>query len=621
VTKRFVLVLAAIALLFSCGRSSQTPASAPIASVQNVVLITIDTLRADHVGVYGDRSARTPTLDGLAHSGVRFDRAYAVAPITLVSHASLMTGRYPPGHKARHNGMRMDLGVPTIAETFAHAGLTTGAFIAAFPLDRRFGLIKGFHAYGDRMPRAPDGRLANERPGHIVVDEALQWYARNRQQRFFLWVHLFEPHSPYGNPQDPAQAKRPARERYDDDVAEADRQVGRLLDGMSDTKGSTLVVVAADHGEAFGEHGEITHSLFTYDTTLRVPLIMAGAGIAAHDVVVQDTVSLVDVAPTISRLAGTGGFDADGIDLSPAFSGQALPSRALYAESFAPLFDFGWSPLRTLRSGTWKYIAAPKPELYNLQDDPNETNNRIASDPQRAGEMARRVDAISPGTLPAATGPADREAAARLRSLGYTGGRETGTETRADPKDRKEVAARLAEVTSGELQGAALERALRTVLKEDADNPQANVRLGYVLMDGGRCTEAIPHFSRAIAERLPTADAYLGLAGCQIATKDLDGAEKTLRQADAVEPDSPVVSANLGMVLSDSRRPAEALAYFERALTLDPDLHQARFALAVAYGRLGRRDDAAREASELLRRLPPSAPQRPEVERLLAAVR
>jgi len=158
-------------------------------------------------------------------------------------------------------------------------------------------------------------------------------------------------------------------------------------------------------------------------------------------------------------------------------------------------------------------------------------------------------------------------------------------------------------------------------LKEDADNPQANVRLGYVLMDGGRCTEAIPHFSRAIAERLPTADAYLGLAGCQIATKDLDGAEKTLRQADAVEPDSPVVAANLGMVLSDSRRPAEALAYFERALTLDPDLHQARFALAVAYARLGRRGDAAREASELLRRLPPSAPQRPEVERLLAAVR
>jgi arylsulfatase A-like enzyme len=613
--------LAAIALLCGCGRSGQAPASPP-AAVQNVVLITIDTLRADHVGVYGDRTARTPTLDGLAHAGVRFDRAYAVAPITLVSHASLMTGRYPPGHKARHNGMRLDLGVPTIAESFARAGMATGGFIAAFPLDRRFGLIKGFHAYGDRMPRAPDGRLANERPGHIVVDEALQWYARNHQRRFFLWVHLFEPHSPYGNPQDPIEAKRPARERYDDDVAEADRQVGRLLDGMSETRASTLVVVAADHGEAFGEHGEITHSLFTYDTTLRVPLIMAGAGIAARDVVVQDAVSLVDVAPTIIRLAGAGAFDADGIDLSPAFSGQTLPSRALYAESFAPLFDFGWSPLRTLRSGDWKYIAAPKPELYNLQDDPNETNNRIAADPQRAGDMARRVDAISPATLPASTGPADAEAVARLRSLGYSsGGREHGPETRADPKDRKEIAARLGEITSGELQGAALESALRTVLKEDADNPQANLRLGYVLMDSGRCGEAMPHFSRAIGDKLPTADAYLGLAGCQIAAKDLAAAEKTLRQADAVEPDSPVVSANLGMVLSDSRRPADAVKYLERALSLEPDLHQARFALAIAFARLGRRNDAAREANELLRRLPPDAPQRPEVERLLAAVR
>jgi choline-sulfatase len=611
--------IVAAGLVSGCTRS-EPPAPQP-ALARNVVVITIDTLRADHVGAYGHHAARTPTLDTLAHAGVRFDQAFATAPITLVSHASLMTGRYPPGHHARHNGLRMDLAVPTLAEALGHTGITTGGFIAAFPLDRRFGLINGFHAYGDRMPRGQDGRLANDRPGRMVVDEALLWYAKHNQERFFLWVHLFEPHSPYGNPQDPAQARRPARERYDDDVAEADRQVGRLLDGMADTRATTLVVVAGDHGEAFGEHGEITHSLFTYDTTLRVPLIMSGAGVAGHDLVVRDPVSLVDVAPTIVRIAGAGAFDADGVDLSPTFIGHPLGPRALYAESFAPLFDFGWSPLRTLRSGGWKYIAAPHPELYELRDDPGETKNKISAEPQRAAEMAKKTDAISPATLPAASGPADPEAIARLQALGYTGGRRSATESRADPKDRREVAARLAEITSGELQGAALERALRTVLKEDPGNPQANVRLGYVMMDSGRCAEAVPHFTRAIADRFPTADAYLGLAGCQIAAKDQAGAERTLRQADAAEPDSPVVIANLGMVLSDARRPADALSYLQRALTLDPDLHQARFALAVAYARLGRRGDAARESTELLRRLPPDAPQRPEVERLLAAVR
>jgi choline-sulfatase len=327
------------------------------------------------------------------------------------------------------------------------------------------------------------------------------------------------------------------------------------------------------------------------------------------------------VAPTVIKIAGAGAFDADGVDLSPTFGGQALPPRALYAESFAPLFDFGWSPLRTLRSAGWKYIAAPHPELYNLRDDPEETQNKISAEPQRASEMARRTDAISPATLAAATAPADPEAIARLQALGYTGGRRASTESRADPKDRRDVAAHVAKITSGELQGRALEQALRAVLKEDPENPQANVRLGYVLMESGRCADAIPHFSRAIADRFPTADAYLGLAGCQIAAKDLAGAERTLRQADAAEPDSPVVSANLGIVLSDSRRPADAVNYLRRALSLDPDLHQARFALAVAYARLGRRPDAAREATELLRRLPPDAPERPEVERLLAAVR
>ena len=584
------------------------------------MLVTIDTLRADHVGAYGYRRARTPALDALAARGARFDRAFAAAPITLVSHASILTGLYPPGHGARHNGMRVNLETPTLAETLAHQGFSTAAFVAAFPLDRRFGLIKGFQTYGDRMPRGPDGRPANERPGSMVIDEALVWLNDHRQDRFFLWVHLFEPHAPYGNPNDPAEARRPPIDRYDDDVAEADKQAGRLFDALGPLRDSTLIVAAADHGEAFGEHGEVSHSLFTYDTTLRVPLIIAGPGIRASRV--DDVVSLVDVAPTILARVGARGMTVDGVDLSPSFDGTPLPQRTLYAESFAPLFDFGWSPLRTVRVNGWKYIEAPKPELYDVRRDPGETRNRIADQGSLASQLAQKVGGYGSADISAAPAT-DPETQSRLQALGYTGGGRGGARAgaRPDPKDRRALAARIAEATSGELHGADLERALREILKEDPDNPQANVRLGYVLVERGTCAEAAPLFAKAIAAHLPSVDAQLGLAECQAALHDQKAAIHTLQSAEAIETDNPVVSGNLGLVMSDSGNPSGGIPHLERALTLDPDLHQARFALAIAYARTGRREDAAREAATLLKRMPADAPQRPEVERLLAALK
>jgi choline-sulfatase len=620
-----VLILLVLAACAACSR--ETPPAQPQAS-PNVLLITIDTLRADRVGAYGYRAARTPALDALARGGVRFDRAYATAPITLTSHATIMTGRYPPGHGARHNGMRVDLKVPTLAEAFTHAGATTAAFVAAFPLDRRFGLIKGFQTYGDTMPRDAVGRQTNERSGRAVADEALAWLDAHRGQRFFLWVHVFEPHAPYGNPADPAQARRSIADRYDDEVAEADAQAGRLIAAVRALGVPVLIIAAADHGEAFGEHGEVSHSLFTYDTTLRVPLLLAGPGVQAGRLV-RDPVSLVDVAPTIASLAGLGTFDSDGRALPtaadlPATAGSDLPpqgSRGIYGETFAPLLDFGWAPLRTIRADGWKYIAAPKPELYDLTNDPGETKNLVASQTARAADLARRVDAVSSATLTATDAPAEREVRARLQALGYLSGGSTAPGPRPDPKDRRELAARMAEVASGELQGAALERALRGILRLDPANPQANVRLGYVLMNGGRCRDAIARFTAALDAHLPGTDALLGRAGCEIALKQPDAARVTLAQAVLIEPDNPVANANLGLLLSDTGRPAEAVPYLQRALSLDPDLHQARFGLAIAFARIGRRSEAAREAEELLRRLPPSAPQRDEVQRLLDSVR
>jgi choline-sulfatase len=607
-------------LLFACGGGQKGLPQSAAPAAKNLVIVTIDTLRADRVGAYGYGAARTPAIDAVARAGTLFSRAFAVAPITLTSHASLMTGRYPAGHGARHNGTRLDLATPTLADTLSHAGFATGGFVGAFPLDRRFGLIKGFQAYGDRMPRGAAGRAINERPGRLVVDDALAWLDNIRGRRFFLWVHLFEPHAPYGNPSDPAERRRPAQARYDDEVAEADRQAGRVIDALGADRASTIVVVAADHGEAFGEHGEIGHSLFVYDTTLRVPLVMAGPGVPpgrTSDV----PVDLIDVAPTVMRLLGVTPFDTDGVDLQPALAGGTLSPRDLYAESFAPLLDFGWSPLRSMRSGRWKFVAAPSPELYDLETDPGETVNVVTSNAEVAAPMLDQVQRFS-GTELTAQAASDPEALARLQALGYASGSPAPRSgARPDPKDRRALAARMAQVASGELHGPALERALRDILAEDAGNPQAHLRLGYVLVDSGRCPEAIGHFTKAMAERLPSVDAHLGLAGCEAAARRFDAAAATLRAAARIEPDNPVVIANLGLVLSDSGHPDQAVVPLERALTLDPDLHQARFALALAFARTGRRREASDTAREVLRRLPPDAPQRAEVRRLLDTLR
>jgi choline-sulfatase len=604
-----------VCLLAGCSSSPPAETRESAAAAQNLLLITVDTLRPDRLGAYGDRSARTPAIDLIASRGATFLNAFAPAPVTLPSHASIMTGLYPAGHGARHNGMRVDLAVPTLADSLARTGFATGAFVASFPLDRRFGLIKGFDTYGDRMPRGLEGRPANERAGREVVDEALAWLERQVGKRFFLWVHLFEPHAPYGE----ARSGRPVEDRYRDEIALADAQVARLTAALGAAAASTIVVLAGDHGEAFGEHGEVSHSLFVYDTTLRVPLIMAGPGVGTG-LRIPGAVGLIDVPPTVMKLLGVKAFDTDGVDLAAPLGGGEAPARVLYAESFAPLLDFGWSPLRSIRDSGWKFIDAPRPELFHVATDPGETADRSGADRARAAALSAQVARYA-GASVVSSAKNDPEAAARLQALGYVGGiGATGSGPRPDPKDRRELAARIARVTSGELHGRELERALRAVIAEDPNNPQANLRLGYLLLESNRCGDAVPRFRVAIGAHLPSADAHLGLGACQAAQRDFRGAAATLRDGNRVEPGNAIVLANLGMVLSDGGAAAAAVDPLQRALTIDPDLHQARFALAIAFAREGRRPEAKAAAEELLRRLPPDAPQRPEVQRLIASV-
>jgi choline-sulfatase len=607
---------ATLTILAACGRQAGTTVQ-PASSARNLVIVTIDTLRADRVGAYGYQPARTPVLDAIARAGVRFEHSYAPAPITLTSHASLLTGRYPPGHAARHNGIAMSGSVTTLATALDAGGFATGAFVSAFPLDRRFGLARGFDEYDDHLGRDAAGAPMNERAGAETVRRARAWIDAHRADRFFLWLHLFEPHAPYGNPA--TDAPRPASTRYDDEIAAADRVTGQLLDSLGELTASTLIVVASDHGEAFGEHGEIGHSIFVYDTTLRIPLIVKGPGVPA-DRVVEGPVSLVDVAPTVLRLLGVTAFDADGIDLGAMMNGGAPPDRSLYAESFAPWFDFGWSPLRSVRDTRWKYIAAPRAELYDIRADSAETRNVEAHDPQRASQMRASVDRYGPGDAPAATPGV--EAANRLRSLGYlSGSRASPASTRPDPKDRIVLASRIATVTSGEVRGQELVATLEAIVREDPDNPQAHLRLGFAELERGRCAQAEPHFRIALAAQLPSADAGLGLADCRMRANDTDGAQRVLDAARAMEPGNPVVEANLGLVALARKETKTAITLFESALSRDPAFLEARFNLSRAYAHAGRRQDALKEAQTLLSQLPPAAPQRAEVERLIQALK
>lgn len=615
-----MMLLAAVAA--ACGGASPSPstpvASATPATARHLVLVTIDTLRADRVGAYGHAGAKTPVLDALAATGRRAAQAFATAPVTLPSHASILSGMYPPAHGARHNGVAFAPGVPTLATILKAQGFATGAFVAAFPLERRFGLATGFDVYGDRLPRLDNGKPADERPGAEVVDEALAWRRSTGGARTFLWVHLFEPHAPYRNPTD----GRPVAVRYDEEVAEADRQVGRLLDGLGADRASTLVVVAADHGEAFGEHGEIGHSLFVYDTTLRVPLIVQGPGAAAG--VEPRPVSLVDVAPTALGLLGIAAPPMDGRAFAGPAAAAADSTRVLYAESEAPWRDFGWSPLRSVRTGGLKFIQAPTPELYDLAQDAGETSNLL---PARAASLAPLRTALAEAVrdrVPAAAAntATDADTRRRLQALGYlSGAGPSGRAPTIDPKDRRDEAARIAEITSGELAGLARERALRELATSDPGNPQVRMRLGFALVERGECAEAVPHFRAAVASAVASADAHLGLAECLVEAGKTADALAVLRQAAAVEPGNPVVLANQGVLLSDAGKPAEAIPLLEQALGLDGDLYQARFFLAIAYARTGDRTNAGRHASRLLEQLPPDAPQVPEVRRLLDALR
>jgi len=503
--------------------------------------VTVDTLRADRLGSYGDEAARTPAMDALASSGVLFEHAYTPAPLTLPAHTSIMTGLVPPAHGVRGNGgFALGPGTPTLAEALRARGLATAAFIGGFPLARRFGLARGFEEYDDAMGKSPGVSYEfAERRGDAVVQSARTWLGVH-PGRVFMWVHLFDPHAPY----DPPPAFR-GTDPYRGEVAAADAALATLMTAWNARPGPSLVVLAADHGEAFGEHGEESHSLFVYDPTLHVPLLVDGPGWPAGKRVAT-AAGLADIAATIVEAIGPGGPALPGRSLRRLVEGA--PAEPLYAETLAPRLDFGWSDLRAWRDERYKYIRAPRPELYDLVRDPTESRDVAAAHPDVVARMREDLDRAM-GTFGEAESrrAADPGAAERLRALGYVQGPQAKG-SGADPKDMVDVALLIARAAGPFRDHAAAAAAYRPIAMRDPANPLVNLRLADALLRAGRAEEAVPYYRKVIAGQPRTADAFVGLASAHAERGRLDEARQVLLAALAVDPASGQVHYNLGEV-------------------------------------------------------------------------
>ena len=561
-------------LVFGCGRGGSAPRTASAASAapaaRSVLLVTIDTLRADRLGCYGDTRARTPRIDALAAGGTAFERAFTAVPITLAAHASLFTGLIPPAHGVRGNGaFALAAGVATLAEAMSSSGRSTAAFVGGFPLARRFGLDRGFGHYDDRMGK-PSGVHYEfaERRADAVVDAAIGWLAA-RPGDVFVWVHLFDPHAPYDPP--PAFA---GGDPYRGEIAAVDAAVGRLLDAWNARPGPATVALTADHGEAFGEHGEESHSLFLYDVTLRVPLVLRGSGVPAASRR-PEPVSLVDLGATLLSLAG-----APASLPGASLLGAADAARPLYAETLAPRFDFGWSELRAIRAGRHKFIRAPRSELYDVEADPGEMRNLAGAQPEVVARLSAALDTVLSAAGEAQTRRAvDPETAERLRSLGYVQGVGEGG-TGADPKDKVEVARRIARAAGPFRDHAAAAAAYREIAALDPDVPVVNFRLADALLRSGRPAESIPYYRKVLAASPRTADPFVGLATAQAGLGRLDDAARVLTEGLRVDPASGQAHFNLGEIARVRGDRAAARRAYEaaRADPITRDRAEARLA-------------------------------------------
>jgi arylsulfatase A-like enzyme/Tfp pilus assembly protein PilF len=567
----------------------------------NVLIITLDTTRADRLGCYGYQGAQTPILDQLAARGALFEHAYTPAPLTLPAHSSLFTGLYPPEHGLRTNGKdRLATDIPTLATELRRRQYATGAFVASFVLDSKFGLDRGFQTYDDDLTGTTpaDEALHRNRNGNVVVDRALQWLEGNFQQPFLCWVHLYDPHAPYV--EHPELFGDQFRGRaYDAEIAFVDRQVARILEFLKTHQLSerTLVIVVGDHGEGLDEHQERRHGQMLYNSTMHVPLIVSLPGRVSPGQRIATPVSLVDLGPTILEQLGiplksrTSGRSLEGL-----LRGQADPSRGLYGETDEPFLESGWSPLRSLTTEKWKYIRTPKVELYDLTVDPDETTNLAVKEAAQVKVLEQQLAELERNLVQrqGAAVSLSPEEQRRLASLGYVGG-QTVREAAASDSQLLDIKDMIVHYNSledarhmmdaGQLDQAA-ER-LQAIVTAAPQFELAEIALGDVQLLR-RDFAAANAVYRAVLKRNPeSALAHCHLGDVQEAQGQFAAAARHYQDALQREPDSAKLHYNLGRTLVLQQNDQAAIPHFEAALELDPGYVFALVELGTALFRQG----------------------------------
>jgi choline-sulfatase len=577
--------MAVLLLLAAFGRATGQSPRRP-----NILLITLDTTRADRMGFLGSTRGLTPALDAFARNAVVFTRAYSQAPVTTVSHATLLTGTFPPAHRVTDFGAPMPATVPYLPQLLHDAGYQTAAFVGSLILDPRNGTApgfdRGFDVYdaGFRLRRPGDDRYRSvERRGDEVVSRALTWRSTHTSAPTFLWVHLFDPHDPYDPPTD--LKGRFAAAPYDGEIAAVDRLVGRL--GQSSPP-DTIVAIAADHGEALGDHGEDTHGVFLYDAVLHVPLLIrwpaAGAGKR-----VDTRVRLADLAPTLLEAAGLPVPKAmQGDSLLPLVRSSAiqnpLADRPVYAETEYPRRAFGWSPLTAWRNDRFLLVRAPKPELYDLVADPNAKNNLAQTRARVVEGMAEelRQFVVGSGELampklgvarPSEGGAGvDPELAKRLASLGYVSGTNAASRAGVDPKDRIAIANALHHAVVA-VEDGAFQKAvplLETVTASEPDIPLAQLQLGIARVRLKQYARAIRPLTKAVSLDPDELFGQYELGVALYETGDLQAAARHLAIVAAKMPGWADARYSLGSVYARIDRVSDALAELRAALALEP---------------------------------------------------
>ncbi len=616
-----ISILAAAALayvLVLAPGARRRPAAPSAAPPLNVLLLTLDTTRADHLGCYGDGAAATPALDALAASGVRFARAYAPAPLTLPSHASIMTGLYPLRHGARNNGHDLAEGATTLAEILKARGFATAAFVSSFSVDSRFGLGRGFDVYDDTFDAEASikGLNAQRRAGQ-TFERFSRWLDRSPGGRFFGWVHFYDPHLPY-DPPSPYKERFGGRP-YDGEIAYMDDTVGAVLAALK-ARGrleDTLVVAAGDHGEGLGDKLERGHGIFLYEETLRVPLILNAPRRLRRPAVVDGAVRLIDVAPTILDLLGLGSEAAgmQGRSLVDRLDGGTGEDLDAVVETLFPRENFGWSELVGIISGPWKFIQAPRPELYDLRSDPAEAKNLSAEAPDRAAalkseletELVRLAAPAAAGRAASKPRPQDLD---RLRSLGYVNFAPAKPGAAApDPKDQAPVLDLIQRAQAFEYEGrsAEAEGAYLELVRVLPDSPQSYIDLALVQARLRGLDAAAGTLERGLA-RLPDSEALMARLGFTYAAAGKAGqALETMGRVLALDPRNLEALTVLAGTLDATGRKDEARTYYEQALAVEPESRFLRLNYAANLGSAGR----LREALDVYAKLVEDFPEDP----------